>query len=171
MNQDNHVTKNNKNTLAFLAISALVCMLSACGTTPEQIKQKVEMRAEAECATKQKGQMAKRHRCIRDIVISEAPNDPSLPIFLKHNETAIQLAELYDKGKISKTRYDELVGDSRAKFQSDMAIYNNQLRQESNLRMQAVTQQLQQQQMINNMNRPTTTSCNRFGNTVNCNTW
>lgn len=166
----------------WLIFTLLFCSfaVSGCaGLDQDQSRQIVEKRVAAECPVDAKGTAAQRHRCKRDIVIAEMPDDPGLSIFIKNTKSLIKVAEQYDAGKISRERYLQLKGDIKAEFEGETAAMNAQLMRDNRLAQQAYFQQLQiqqqnanhQQALINSLNAPKVTNCNSFGNTLHCSSY
>ena len=74
---------------------------------------------------------------------------------------------LLEVDRLSHQAWNETTG----MIQQQLASAHAQEMQQRQAAALALQQYSLQQQLINNMNRPTTTHCNAFGNTLNCNTF
>lgn len=98
--------------------------------------------------------------------------------FSRADADVLQLAQRHISWGEYVTRSKNLADDTRLKLvatgqrlDADENARNQQELAQRAAAAQAFSQSMQQQQMINNMNRPVTTNCNRFGSSVSCTTY
>ena len=92
------------------------------------------------------------------------------------NIDAFKVQLLQDQITIGEyfVNWDDEVSKANQNWGQAVSRYNQLLNQSHNSeiqRRQAAAASMQRQQMINQMNQPTFTSCNVIGNTVNCNSF
>lgn len=96
---------------------------------------------------------------------------PHMPLLLQAQATSKQVAVAYAEGKISENEFSAYI----QKIEADFAVLEEQqtqLKQQQQAQAwQAVSDNFQRQQALQNLNKPITTNCRSFGNNVNCTTW
>ena len=181
--------------MRWLASLIVLFTLAGCGLARQaQIRQEIDVasvqhaRAEASCEqqfpSKTQKPVTPRLKCFkaaddaRNGTIQRLKGNAHLDVIEAHYARALLAAERYDRGEISEAEYNVAVAESRASANGQLADRRNktaavaaQQQAAAAASQQAATAAGDSIRAATQVQRPTTTNCNTFGNTVNCTTY
>ncbi|MCO1343394.1 hypothetical protein [Burkholderia multivorans] len=156
-----------------IAIAALLAGCSAVSTLPDGQHWADAHRWELRAGTMTYTQF---YSGILD-ALGPPDHNPINNIARERVRTMIKVAQAYEAGKLSLSDLQETEREQLSGMQVDLNrdAAEKQASAERSARVAAALNNaaviMQNQQMINNMNRPVVTNCSRFGNNVSCSTF